>query len=264
MPLTSTYAVRGAFPGRRRPLCVRGHRAWVHGRGRKNPRTGPVGAVTPTVRPASVPLTWHFRMPARCRRLPRRRGLGLGVLGAEGVGDALVGGIGLPVDAVGVDLQQDRDAVPGPAGDLGRGHPGVQPQRHRRVPQVVGAPAERRPVLGGGEGLLAGLGPDLVVGRVLEDPAPGGLEDPPVRGRAVPPDVGAQQPRPVRAGWGRYGSRGRRGASGRVPASRCRGRSRPCRRGRQRRPGRSFPIPSSAGAGRLSRNITATGQAQAA
>ncbi|MGH3274444.1 MAG: hypothetical protein ACRDNZ_09020, partial [Streptosporangiaceae bacterium] len=36
--------------------------------------------------------------------------------GAEGVGDALVGGMGLPVDAVGVDLQQDRDAVPGAAG----------------------------------------------------------------------------------------------------------------------------------------------------
>jgi hypothetical protein len=33
--------------------------------------------------------------------------------------------------------------VPGAAGDLGRGHPGVQPQRHRRVPQVVGAAAER-------------------------------------------------------------------------------------------------------------------------
>jgi hypothetical protein len=48
-------------------------------------------------------------------------GFGLGVLGAEGVGDALVGGVGLTVDAVRVDLQQDRDAVPGPAGDLGRG-----------------------------------------------------------------------------------------------------------------------------------------------
>jgi len=31
----------------------------------------------------------------------------LGVLGAEGVGDALVGGVGLPVDAVRVDLEQD-------------------------------------------------------------------------------------------------------------------------------------------------------------
>ena len=37
--------------------------------------------------------------------------------------------------------KQDGDAVPGAAGDLGGGHPGVQPQR--RVPQVVGASAER-------------------------------------------------------------------------------------------------------------------------
>ena len=101
-------------------------------------------------------LTWHFRMLARCRRL-LLAGAGLGLGGAEGVGDALVGGVGLPVDAVGVDLQQDRDAVPGAAGDLGRGHPGVQPQRHRRVPQVVGAAAERGALLDGGEGLLAGL-----------------------------------------------------------------------------------------------------------
>jgi hypothetical protein len=50
-------------------------------------------------------------------------GFWLGVLGAEGVGDALVGGISLPVDAVGVDLEQYGDAVPGPAGDLGGGHP---------------------------------------------------------------------------------------------------------------------------------------------
>jgi hypothetical protein len=44
--------------------------------------------------------------------------------------------------------------VPGPAGDLGRGHPGVQSQQHRRVPQVIRA-AERWPALRFGEGLLA-------------------------------------------------------------------------------------------------------------
>ena len=46
----------------------------------------------------------------------------LSVLSAESVGDTLVGGIGLPVDAVRVDLQ-DREAVPGAAGDLGRRNP---------------------------------------------------------------------------------------------------------------------------------------------
>jgi hypothetical protein len=85
-PLTSTYAVRGAFAGRRRPLCVRGcrvpgsvrstdGRGPAHGRGRKRPRTGPAGAVMLTA-PARIPaLTCHFRMPVRCRRPPRHRGL---------------------------------------------------------------------------------------------------------------------------------------------------------------------------------------------
>jgi hypothetical protein len=42
---------------------------------------------------------------------------------AERAGDPLVGCVGLAVDAVRVDLQQDSDAVPGAAGDLGRGGP---------------------------------------------------------------------------------------------------------------------------------------------
>jgi hypothetical protein len=45
-----------------------------HGQGRDRPRTGPAGAVMLTARAASWPLTCHFRMPACCRRLPRRRG----------------------------------------------------------------------------------------------------------------------------------------------------------------------------------------------
>jgi hypothetical protein len=62
---------------------------------------------------------------------------------AEGVADALVGGGGLAVDAVGVDLEQDGDAVPGAAGDLGSGDPGVQPQRYRGVAQVIGSAGQR-------------------------------------------------------------------------------------------------------------------------
>src|SRR5581483_5059779 len=76
----------------------------------------------------------------------------------------------------------------------GGGYPGVEPQRDRGVAQVVGAAAEGGALLGGGEGLLAGLGPDLVVAGVLQDAAPGGLEDAPVGGGAVVLDVGAQQP----------------------------------------------------------------------
>jgi hypothetical protein len=37
----------------------------------------------------------------------------------EGVGDAIVGGVSLAVDAVGIGLAQNRDAVPGAPGDLG-------------------------------------------------------------------------------------------------------------------------------------------------
>jgi hypothetical protein len=69
-------------------------------------------------------LTWHFRcLLAVVISLVTGFGLEPGVLGAESVGDPLVRGIGLTVDPVRVDLQQDRDAVPGPAGHLGRRHP---------------------------------------------------------------------------------------------------------------------------------------------
>lgn len=51
----------------------------------------------------------------------RTSGTPQGVLGAERVCDALVGGLGLPIDAGRVDLEQDGDAVPGAAGDLGGG-----------------------------------------------------------------------------------------------------------------------------------------------
>src|SRR5208337_2290813 len=71
------------------------------------------------------------------------------VLAAEGVGDALVGGVGLAVDAVGVDLQQDGDAVPGAAGDLGGGHPGVPAPKAALGPNVTcGGWSGRLPVSG--------------------------------------------------------------------------------------------------------------------
>jgi len=51
--------------------------------------------------------------------------------------------------------KQDGDAVPGAAGDLGGGHPEFSHNETGRVPQVVRAAAQRRPVPGGGQGLLA-------------------------------------------------------------------------------------------------------------
>ena len=77
--------------------------------------------------------------------------LACGVLVAEGVGDALVDIVSLAVDAVGIDLQQDGDAVSGAAGDFGGGYSGVEPEGHGGVAEVVGAAGEGGGVLGGGE-----------------------------------------------------------------------------------------------------------------
>jgi len=89
-----------------------------------------------------VPVS-AMRAQARLRLRKLARGFLVipGVLDSEGVGDALVGGLGPPVDAVDVDLGQDGDAVPGAAGDLGGGHFGVEPERDGGVAQVAGAAA---------------------------------------------------------------------------------------------------------------------------
>ena len=52
----------------------------------------------------------------------------------------------LPGDALGVDTEQDVDAVASPLGDLWRGNPGGQPGGNRRVSQVVGPPSQQRGV----------------------------------------------------------------------------------------------------------------------
>ena len=45
----------------------------------------------------------------------------------QGIADALAGGAGLAVDAVGAGLEQDGDAVAGAARDFGWGNAGVKP-----------------------------------------------------------------------------------------------------------------------------------------
>jgi hypothetical protein len=49
----------------------------------------------------------------------------------------LVGDLTLAVDALGVDAKEDVDAVAGPLGDLGSVHASVEPERYRRMPEVV-------------------------------------------------------------------------------------------------------------------------------
>src|SRR5262249_11776384 len=74
---------------------------------------------------------------------------GLGFLRLfRGLFDPAPGGF-VPIDdALGVGAQQDRDAVPGPRGDLGRVAGRVEPGRDGGVAQVVRTPRER----GGGLG----------------------------------------------------------------------------------------------------------------
>jgi len=78
--------------------------------------------------------------PADMAAPGRRRGRNAGALASvsfavmpvEGVADALAGGAGLAVDAVGVDLEQDGDAAAGAAGDFSDRHAGVEPS-HRET-----------------------------------------------------------------------------------------------------------------------------------
>ena len=64
-----------------------------------------------------APVTWTGASRFRSGRFLSAVFIALPAPGiAQGAGDALVGGVGLPVDAVGVDLEQDRDAVPGAGG----------------------------------------------------------------------------------------------------------------------------------------------------
>src|SRR6185437_3721120 len=75
-PLTSTDAVRGAFAGRRRPLCVRGLRVPVPLKSTDGTRTARAGAVTLTVRPAlGFDLAFH---DSRLIIVALVAGLGLG------------------------------------------------------------------------------------------------------------------------------------------------------------------------------------------
>ena len=76
-------------------------------------------------------------------------------------------------------LEQDSDAVPGAAGHLGGGHPELSHSETAAWSQGGGQAVTGTARV---ESLLAGLAPHGAVGRVLDDPAPCGLEDPPVPG----------------------------------------------------------------------------------
>lgn len=64
------------------------------------------------------------------------------VVVAQSVFDPLPVELVAAVDALGVDTQQDVDAVAGPLGNLGGIDAGVQPGGQAGVAQVVGPPGE--------------------------------------------------------------------------------------------------------------------------
>jgi hypothetical protein len=68
----------------------------------------------------------------------------------EDLFDAVVGYLFLAAGALGVDAEEDFDAVAGAAGDLGGGDAAVEPERDGRMTEVVRAARER------GGGLLGG------------------------------------------------------------------------------------------------------------
>ena len=85
---------------------------------------------------------WPGWSPCLCRLLRVRSQLSCEMT-VDGVADALVGGVRLAVDAVGVDLQQDSDTVASAACDFGGRYPGVEPQGDGGVPQVIRPPGQR-------------------------------------------------------------------------------------------------------------------------
>ena len=78
--------------------------------------------------------------------------------------DAALVELVLAVDALGVDPQQDSDAVPCPLGDLRRGNARAESGGHAGVAEVVHPPGERGAVLGLGEGVETSEVPHSPVG----------------------------------------------------------------------------------------------------
>ena len=88
--------------------------------------------------------------------ITRRAGLFMSVL-AKRFEDPALGELVLAHDALGVDPKEDVHAVPGPLRYLRRVDAAIEPRGQASVPEIVRAPGERRGLLRGGEGYLAGL-----------------------------------------------------------------------------------------------------------
>jgi hypothetical protein len=113
-----------------------------------------------------------------------------------------VGGVLAVVKALGVDAEQDFDAVSRSLGDAWRGDSGGQPQGHGRVPQIVGATGQGRDDLSGGQGQSPRLSPDVADGGGGDRVATVAAEDPAVRGDAEGVDAGLEGHEPLARAYG--------------------------------------------------------------
>jgi hypothetical protein len=95
-----------------------------------------------TLRYAVVRGRWRLSAGGRGEYVAKLRGRPVAVL-AQCLGYAALGYGVLTVDALGVDPEQDFDAVPGPGGYLSRRYPGIEPQRQAGVTEVVDPLGER-------------------------------------------------------------------------------------------------------------------------
>jgi hypothetical protein len=128
--MTCAYALRDAIQGRRRPLYVRALR--VSGAARRTDGGGGSGYADRPPGFMAADLAFHDA----CSMSPSPSSPGSGsVPWAPRASVPLVGGISLPIDAVRVDLEQDRDAV---RATSVAGTPEFS-QGHGSVPQVVAA-----------------------------------------------------------------------------------------------------------------------------
>lgn len=98
-----------------------------------------------------------------------------------------------PMYCLGVEAEEDRDAVAGAAGDLGRGDAGLQPEGDAGGTESVGDLGQRRlDLVGSEDGFASGL-PDVAVLLAEQAAVPNSPEESSVFGRAELLDVVTDQ-----------------------------------------------------------------------
>ena|ERR1700683_379094 len=120
---------------------------------------------------------------------------------AEGFFDAAAIDVVAPGDALGVDAEEDLDAVAGPFGDLGRFDAAVEPGGQAGVAQVVRPPGERRVGDDRGERKEAGTLPGASVDALGQVTAAFPSEESAVRCGAELGDVPVQVSGQCRVAW---------------------------------------------------------------